>query len=145
MRLLRATTSTHRPAISGKGMRSPATTSPKLGRETAVHNLDVLGVRVGDVRAVVPSHGHLDHHGSWGVPRMARRDYRALLLLAVPLIGIFTILYVSKPWGIGLSPDSTTYVRVARGLFRGSGLNEMPTVPSHHCTRRYLPSRRDSV
>ena len=30
---------------------------------TALHNLDVLGIRVNDLRAVVLSHGHADHHG----------------------------------------------------------------------------------
>jgi 7,8-dihydropterin-6-yl-methyl-4-(beta-D-ribofuranosyl)aminobenzene 5'-phosphate synthase len=34
-----------------------------LGRNTAIHNLDVLGVRANDLRAVVLSHGHADHHG----------------------------------------------------------------------------------
>jgi len=34
-----------------------------LGRDTAIHNLDVLGVRANDLRAVVLSHGHADHHG----------------------------------------------------------------------------------
>jgi 7,8-dihydropterin-6-yl-methyl-4-(beta-D-ribofuranosyl)aminobenzene 5'-phosphate synthase len=34
-----------------------------LGRNTAVHNLDVLGIRANDLRAVVLSHGHADHHG----------------------------------------------------------------------------------
>jgi 7,8-dihydropterin-6-yl-methyl-4-(beta-D-ribofuranosyl)aminobenzene 5'-phosphate synthase len=34
-----------------------------LGRQTAIHNLDVLGLSVRDVRAVVLSHGHADHHG----------------------------------------------------------------------------------
>ena len=33
-----------------------------LGRDTALHNLDVLGVAAGDLRAVVLSHGHSDHH-----------------------------------------------------------------------------------
>src|SRR6516165_10678511 len=34
-----------------------------LGRETALHNMDVLGVQLHDVRAVALSHGHADHHG----------------------------------------------------------------------------------
>src|SRR6478609_10595463 len=33
-----------------------------LGRNTAVHNMDLLGVRANDLRAVVLSHGHADHH-----------------------------------------------------------------------------------
>src|SRR5215204_307715 len=42
-----------------------------LGRETAIHNMDVLQVRLPDLRAVVMSHGHSDHHG--GLEGMIRR------------------------------------------------------------------------
>ncbi len=34
-----------------------------LGRQTAIHNMDVLGLNLRDVRTVVLSHGHADHHG----------------------------------------------------------------------------------
>jgi 7,8-dihydropterin-6-yl-methyl-4-(beta-D-ribofuranosyl)aminobenzene 5'-phosphate synthase len=34
-----------------------------LGPDTAVHNMDVLGIRPTDFRAMVLSHGHIDHHG----------------------------------------------------------------------------------
>jgi 7,8-dihydropterin-6-yl-methyl-4-(beta-D-ribofuranosyl)aminobenzene 5'-phosphate synthase len=34
-----------------------------LGRHTAIHNMDILGVRTNEFRAVVLSHGHADHHG----------------------------------------------------------------------------------
>ncbi len=34
-----------------------------LGRQTAVHNMDILGVKANELRAVVLSHGHADHHG----------------------------------------------------------------------------------
>jgi 7,8-dihydropterin-6-yl-methyl-4-(beta-D-ribofuranosyl)aminobenzene 5'-phosphate synthase len=42
-----------------------------LGRGTAIHNMDVLQVRLPDLRAVVISHGHTDHHG--GLEGMIRR------------------------------------------------------------------------
>ena len=34
-----------------------------LGRQTVIHNLDVLGLNPRDLRTVVLSHGHADHHG----------------------------------------------------------------------------------
>ncbi len=34
-----------------------------LGRRTVAHNLDVLGLNARDIRTVVLSHGHADHHG----------------------------------------------------------------------------------
>lgn len=34
-----------------------------LGRQTVIHNMDILGLRPNDLRAVVLSHGHADHHG----------------------------------------------------------------------------------
>jgi 7,8-dihydropterin-6-yl-methyl-4-(beta-D-ribofuranosyl)aminobenzene 5'-phosphate synthase len=42
-----------------------------LGRETAIHNMDVLEVRLPNLRAIVMSHGHSDHHG--GLEGMIRR------------------------------------------------------------------------
>lgn len=42
-----------------------------LGKDTAVHNMDVLDVRMYDLRAVALSHGHADHHG--GLEGMFRR------------------------------------------------------------------------
>jgi 7,8-dihydropterin-6-yl-methyl-4-(beta-D-ribofuranosyl)aminobenzene 5'-phosphate synthase len=42
-----------------------------LGRDTAVHNMDVLGLNPTDFRAMVLSHGHVDHHG--GLEGLFRR------------------------------------------------------------------------
>jgi 7,8-dihydropterin-6-yl-methyl-4-(beta-D-ribofuranosyl)aminobenzene 5'-phosphate synthase len=52
-----------------------------LGRETAIRNLDVLGIRANDLRAVVLSHGHLDHHG--GLEGIVRRMGRSRLPLVL--------------------------------------------------------------
>lgn len=54
-----------------------------VGRDTALHNLDVLDRSVHDLRAIVLSHGHADHHG--GLEGMVRRvGRRGLPLLLHP-------------------------------------------------------------
>jgi 7,8-dihydropterin-6-yl-methyl-4-(beta-D-ribofuranosyl)aminobenzene 5'-phosphate synthase len=42
-----------------------------LGRNTVLHNMDILQVHAADLRAVLLSHGHADHHG--GLEGMFRR------------------------------------------------------------------------
>lgn len=49
--------------VEREGARSTVLYDAGLGRDTALHNLDVLQVDVPDLRAVVLSHGHVDHHG----------------------------------------------------------------------------------
>jgi 7,8-dihydropterin-6-yl-methyl-4-(beta-D-ribofuranosyl)aminobenzene 5'-phosphate synthase len=54
-----------------------------LGRKTAIHNMDILQVRLPDLRTIVMSHGHSDHHG--GLEGMIRRvGARAMPLLIHP-------------------------------------------------------------
>lgn len=49
--------------ITRDGQRETILYDCGLSRDGVAHNLDVLGVRMEDVRAVVLSHGHADHHG----------------------------------------------------------------------------------
>ncbi len=49
--------------IQHNGVRESILYDAGLGRKTVIHNLDVLGLNVRDMRAVVLSHGHADHHG----------------------------------------------------------------------------------
>jgi 7,8-dihydropterin-6-yl-methyl-4-(beta-D-ribofuranosyl)aminobenzene 5'-phosphate synthase len=52
-----------------------------LGRDTVQHNMDVLEIRPTDLRAVVLSHGHADHHGGLEglLKRIGRRDVPLIL------------------------------------------------------------------
>lgn len=52
-----------------------------LGRDTVLHNMDVLEVRLNELRAVVLSHGHGDHHG--GLEGMIRRIGRRKMPLVL--------------------------------------------------------------
>jgi len=53
-----------------------------VGHDTASHNLDVLEVRPNELRAMVVSHGHADHHG--GLVGLAKRYGSALPLIIHP-------------------------------------------------------------
>jgi 7,8-dihydropterin-6-yl-methyl-4-(beta-D-ribofuranosyl)aminobenzene 5'-phosphate synthase len=52
-----------------------------LGRKTVLHNMDLLEVRTADLRAVVLSHGHADHHG--GLEGMFQRIGRPKMPLVL--------------------------------------------------------------
>ena len=49
--------------VERAGQRASILYDAGLGRDTTLHNLDVLGASVADLRAIVLSHGHADHHG----------------------------------------------------------------------------------
>jgi 7,8-dihydropterin-6-yl-methyl-4-(beta-D-ribofuranosyl)aminobenzene 5'-phosphate synthase len=52
-----------------------------LGSDTVLHNMDVLDIQPQDLRAVVMSHGHADHHGGLeGIFRRIGRRGMPLLL-----------------------------------------------------------------
>jgi 7,8-dihydropterin-6-yl-methyl-4-(beta-D-ribofuranosyl)aminobenzene 5'-phosphate synthase len=56
---------------SADGTRSSILYDAGIGRDTAVYNLDVLEMHPAELRAVVLSHGHADHHG--GLEGLIRR------------------------------------------------------------------------
>jgi 7,8-dihydropterin-6-yl-methyl-4-(beta-D-ribofuranosyl)aminobenzene 5'-phosphate synthase len=49
--------------VSKEGRRTSILYDAGLGRDTVTHNMDILQVRPEELRAVVLSHGHADHHG----------------------------------------------------------------------------------
>src|SRR5487761_645469 len=53
-----------------------------LGRDTVTHNMDVLDIRANELRAIVLSHGHSDHHG--GLEGIVRRHGRRMPLVLHP-------------------------------------------------------------
>jgi len=67
--------------VQRDGRRESILYDAGLGRDTVLHNLDVLQVAVGDLRAVVLSHGHADHHGGLEgiVKRLSRRGMPLVL------------------------------------------------------------------
>jgi 7,8-dihydropterin-6-yl-methyl-4-(beta-D-ribofuranosyl)aminobenzene 5'-phosphate synthase len=67
--------------VERHGQRDTLLYDAGLGRDTAAHNLDVLGYDLKDVRSVVFSHGHADHHaGLEGVSRRLTRHGLPLVL-----------------------------------------------------------------
>ena len=57
------------------GSRSSILYDAGLGADTVLHNLDVLELRPSEIRAIVLSHGHADHHG--GLEGIVRRVGRS--------------------------------------------------------------------
>lgn len=67
--------------IQRDGARASILYDAGLGRDTVLYNMDVLGLSVGDLRAVVLSHGHADHHGGLeGIFRRIGRRGMSLVL-----------------------------------------------------------------
>lgn len=49
--------------VHSDGRRETLLYDAGLGADTAVHNMHVLGINPSEFRAMVLSHGHIDHHG----------------------------------------------------------------------------------
>ena len=74
------------PTVQRDGQTQSILYDAGLGRDTAVYNMDVLEIRPTDLRAIVLSHGHADHHaGLEGVLR--RLDDRACRWFCTPTPG----------------------------------------------------------
>lgn len=67
--------------VERDGRRTSMLYDAGLGRDTLLHNMDVLALSAADLRAVVLSHGHADHHGGLeGVYRRLGRSRAPLVL-----------------------------------------------------------------
>src|SRR5713226_6821940 len=49
--------------VERDGRRESILYDAGVGRDTVLHNMDVLELRPDELRAIVLSHGHADHHG----------------------------------------------------------------------------------
>jgi len=58
-------------AVERDGHRSTMLYDAGLGDDSVVRNADMLGMPLGELRAIALSHGHADHHG--GLPGLVRR------------------------------------------------------------------------
>ncbi len=67
--------------VERNGSRRSILYDAGYSRDTAVHNLDVLGMRLTDIRAIAISHGLADHHGGLSniVSRVGRRGLPMVL------------------------------------------------------------------
>jgi 7,8-dihydropterin-6-yl-methyl-4-(beta-D-ribofuranosyl)aminobenzene 5'-phosphate synthase len=69
--------------VESGGQRESLLYDAGVGRDTVLHNMDVLEIRPNELRAIVLSHGHADHHG--GLAGMVRRlGQRGMPLLLHP-------------------------------------------------------------
>jgi 7,8-dihydropterin-6-yl-methyl-4-(beta-D-ribofuranosyl)aminobenzene 5'-phosphate synthase len=64
-----------------EGRRESVLYDAGLGRSTVLHNMDVLEIKASDLRAVILSHGHADHHG--GLEGMFQRIDRPRMPLVL--------------------------------------------------------------
>lgn len=69
--------------VEQQGQRTSILYDTGMGRDTLVHNMDVLGINPADLRAIVLSHGHTDHHGGLS-GLLARLGPRRLPLILHP-------------------------------------------------------------
>ena len=66
------------------------------------------------------------------------KDYSIPFIAAIALIGISLLLFSTK-WGVGLSPDSATYIEGARNLLKGLGYSSLSGSGTPTPITRQLP------
>jgi len=71
------------------------------------------------------------------IVRIPHSSYFFLALIGISLIGAATLLLTTR-WGIGLSPDSITYIGAARSLLMGNGLS-VPTYSGQFSPMTHFP------
>ena len=100
--------------VERDGRRESVLYDAGLGRNTVLHNMDVLEVRPNELRAVILSHGHADHHGGLeGIfKRIGRRNMPRGLH---PDVGA-TVASSFPPTTKCICPRRTTTTSITRAL-----------------------------
>ncbi len=61
------------------------------------------------------------------------------VILIFAFLGIFIAWFITRRWGVGLTPDSSGYISAARGLLNGQGMIEPPLWHETHPMLSFPP------